>query len=200
MKPAIEGISAITLHVSNMQASVRFYRDLLGLELLYGGERSGFSSLRADDSGSVILNLEHGHVVPRWGRIIFHVADVDAFWSHLKGNGFDPEIPRDAAWANAISTFSIQTATNCRLLDRYQQFAKGILIDRGAGLGCCRPMTCLRSFESRTKAGVETTEEHFVVKFSVCTKRDSATRGAESRTNCLSANPWWGFFQVFRNP
>ena len=81
-----------------MQASVRFYRDLLGLELLYGGERSGFSSLRADDSGSVILNLEHGHVVPRWGRIIFHVADVDAFWSHLKGNGFDPEIPRDAAW------------------------------------------------------------------------------------------------------
>ena len=98
MKPTIEGISAITLHVSNMQASVRFYRDLLGLELLYGGERSGFSSLRADDSGSVILNLEHGHVVPRWGRIIFHVADVDAFWSHLKGNGFDPEIPRDASW------------------------------------------------------------------------------------------------------
>jgi hypothetical protein len=25
--------------------------------------------------------------------------------------------------ANAISTFSIQTATSCRLLDRYQQFA-----------------------------------------------------------------------------
>ena len=98
MKPAIEGISAITLHVSNMQASVQFYRNLLGLELLYGGERSRFSSLRADDSGSVILNLEHGHVVTRWGRIIFHVADVDAFWSHLKGNGFDPEIPQDASW------------------------------------------------------------------------------------------------------
>jgi catechol 2,3-dioxygenase-like lactoylglutathione lyase family enzyme len=98
MKPAIEGISAVTLHVSNMQVSVQFYRNLLGLELLYGGERSNFSSLRAGDSGSVILNLEHGHVVSRWGRIIFHVADVDAFWSHLKGNGFDPEIPQDASW------------------------------------------------------------------------------------------------------
>jgi catechol 2,3-dioxygenase-like lactoylglutathione lyase family enzyme len=98
MKPAIEGISAITLHVSNMQASVEFYQNLLGLELLYGGERSNFSSLRANDSGSVILNLEHGHVVPQWGRIIFHVVDVDAVWSHLKRNRFDPEIPRYASW------------------------------------------------------------------------------------------------------
>jgi len=98
MAPTVETISAITLRVSNMQASAQFYRNLLGLELLYGGERSSFSSLRADNSESVILNLEHGHVVPRWGRIIFHVTDVDAFWSHLKGNGFDPEIPRDASW------------------------------------------------------------------------------------------------------
>jgi len=98
MKTAIEGVSAITLHVSNMQASVQFYRNLLGLDLLYGGERSSFCSLRANDSGSVILNLEHSHVVSRWGRIIFQVADVDAFWSHLKGNGFDPKIPRDASW------------------------------------------------------------------------------------------------------
>jgi uncharacterized glyoxalase superfamily protein PhnB len=79
-------------------ASVQFYRSLRGLELLYGGERSSPSSLRADNSESVMLNLEHAHVVPRWGRIIFHVTDVDAFWNHLKGNGFDPEIPRDASW------------------------------------------------------------------------------------------------------
>ena len=97
MVPTIERVSAITLRVSNMQASVQFYREVLGMELLYGGEWSGFSSLRAN-AGSVILNLEHGHVVPRWGRIIFHVSDVDASWSHLKGNGFDPKIPRDASW------------------------------------------------------------------------------------------------------
>ncbi len=38
--------------VSNMEASVRLYREVLGMDLLYSGERSGFSSLRATDAGS----------------------------------------------------------------------------------------------------------------------------------------------------
>jgi catechol 2,3-dioxygenase-like lactoylglutathione lyase family enzyme len=98
MTPTIEKISAITLRVTNMKASVLFYQNVLGMELLYGGEQSSFSSLRANDSESAILNLERGDAVARWGRLIFHVADVDAFWGHLKEEGFDPEIPRDASW------------------------------------------------------------------------------------------------------
>jgi catechol 2,3-dioxygenase-like lactoylglutathione lyase family enzyme len=98
MTPTIEKISAITLRVTNMKASVLFYRNVLGMELLYGGEQSSFSSLRANDSESAILNLERGDTVPGWGRLIFHVADVDAFWGHLKEEGFDPKIPRDASW------------------------------------------------------------------------------------------------------
>jgi catechol 2,3-dioxygenase-like lactoylglutathione lyase family enzyme len=47
MAPAIYRVSAITLRVSNMPASAQFYRNVLGMELLYGGERSSFSSLRA---------------------------------------------------------------------------------------------------------------------------------------------------------
>jgi catechol 2,3-dioxygenase-like lactoylglutathione lyase family enzyme len=43
----VEKISAVTLKVAAMRASVRFYRDLLGLELIYGGEDARFSSLRA---------------------------------------------------------------------------------------------------------------------------------------------------------
>jgi catechol 2,3-dioxygenase-like lactoylglutathione lyase family enzyme len=38
MTPTIENISAVTLRVVNMTESVRFYRDVLGMELLYGGE------------------------------------------------------------------------------------------------------------------------------------------------------------------
>ena len=38
----VEKISAITLRVENMRASVRFYRDVLGLEITYGGGRSLF--------------------------------------------------------------------------------------------------------------------------------------------------------------
>jgi catechol-2,3-dioxygenase len=35
----IEKISAITLKVASMEGAVRFYRDVLGMELLYGGAR-----------------------------------------------------------------------------------------------------------------------------------------------------------------
>jgi catechol 2,3-dioxygenase-like lactoylglutathione lyase family enzyme len=38
MKPTIEKISAVTLRVANMTESVRFYRDVLSMELLYVGE------------------------------------------------------------------------------------------------------------------------------------------------------------------
>ena len=42
----LEKISAVTLRVASMLTSVRFYRDLLGMEVIYGGEDSYFSSLR----------------------------------------------------------------------------------------------------------------------------------------------------------
>ena len=98
MTSPIEKISAVTFRVVNMTESVRFYKDVLGMELLYGGESTGFSSLRARDTQSAILNLEQGEAVTRWGRLIFYVTDVDALWNHLKDRGFDPDIPRDATW------------------------------------------------------------------------------------------------------
>jgi uncharacterized glyoxalase superfamily protein PhnB len=42
--------------------------------------------------------LEQRPSVPSWGRVVFHVADVDAFWTLLKDRGFDPENPQDASW------------------------------------------------------------------------------------------------------
>ena len=94
----IERISAVTLGVLNMKVSVQFYRGVLGMEVLYGGEDAPFSSLRAKDAECPILNLEQGRSVPGWGRMIFYVADVDAFWEHLRGKGLQPERPRDASW------------------------------------------------------------------------------------------------------
>lgn len=98
MAAMIEKVSAVTFRVANMKDSVRFYRDVLGMELLYGGEGACFTSLRAKDAQSAILNLELGDPTTGWGRLIFHVANVDAFWRHLKEKGFDPERPRDASW------------------------------------------------------------------------------------------------------
>ena len=94
----VEKISAITLTVANMRRSVCFYRDVLGMEVIYGGEEGCFSSLRTKDAQDPIFNLEQGHSVTKWGRLIFYVADVDQFWTYLQGKGFQPASPQDASW------------------------------------------------------------------------------------------------------
>jgi catechol 2,3-dioxygenase-like lactoylglutathione lyase family enzyme len=98
MTMRVERISALTFRVANMAESVRFYRDVLGMEIIYGGEGEFFSSLRAKDVPYPILNLEQGEPVTRWGRLIFHVADVDACWTYLRRKGFHPENPRDGSY------------------------------------------------------------------------------------------------------
>jgi len=62
------------------------------------GRGTFFFSLRAKDAKTPILNLEQGRSVTGWGRMIFYVADVDAFWEYLRGKGLQPESPRDASW------------------------------------------------------------------------------------------------------
>lgn len=97
-KLPVEKISAVTLRVANMRTSVRFYRDVLGLEIIYGGEDADFSSLRTKEGRGPILNLERSHPATQWGRLIFYISDVDAFWSYLKEKGLRVEKPQDASW------------------------------------------------------------------------------------------------------
>ena len=94
----VERISAVTLRVANMRASVLFYRDRVGLEVVYGGEDAYFSSLRTKEGRDPILNLEQGKPSLQWGRLIFRVSDVDVFWACLIERGLRPESPRDASW------------------------------------------------------------------------------------------------------
>jgi catechol 2,3-dioxygenase-like lactoylglutathione lyase family enzyme len=94
----IESISAITLATHNMARTVRFYT-ALGFDLIYGGEDARFTSFRA---GSGYLNLT-GQPEERtwtwWGRVIFHVSDVDVLHARAIERGIQPDsAPRDAAW------------------------------------------------------------------------------------------------------
>src|SRR5215469_8742895 len=98
MKARIEKVSAITLHVGDMENSVRFYREMLGLEIIYGGPNAEFTSLRIPGAEFPLINLQQGRPTADWGRIIFYVSDVDFFWADLKQKGFEPKNPRDAAW------------------------------------------------------------------------------------------------------
>lgn len=91
-------ISAVTLAVRDMARSVEFYQTHVGLNLLYGGEASSFSSFRI---GTGYLNLT---LAPQadpnwWGRLIFHVDDVDALYRRLLHAGLEPSTtPEDATW------------------------------------------------------------------------------------------------------
>ena len=94
----IEKLSAVTLKVSDMTVAVRFYRDVLGMDIIYGGEEDCFSSLRTKQGKGPILNLEQGPPAVSWGRLVFYVADVDAIWAYLREKGFHPESAQDAPW------------------------------------------------------------------------------------------------------
>ena len=54
----VEKISAVTLRVANMRASVRFYKDVLGLEIIYGGEGSYLTSLRTKGGDTILPAYE----------------------------------------------------------------------------------------------------------------------------------------------
>ncbi|HZB90440.1 MAG TPA: TIGR03668 family PPOX class F420-dependent oxidoreductase [Stellaceae bacterium] len=94
----IRSISAVTLATHGMARAVRFYRDL-GFDLIAGGEQADFTSFRV---GTGYLNLIAAPAERRWswwGRVIFHVEDVDALHARAIAAGLHPEAPpRDAPW------------------------------------------------------------------------------------------------------
>lgn len=94
----IESISAVTLATHDMGRAVRFYTSL-GFDIIFGGEASSFTSLRA---GPGYLNLIAQGEEKRWswwGRIIFYVDSVDALYERALAAGYQPSTqPRDAEW------------------------------------------------------------------------------------------------------
>ena len=94
----IESISAVTLATRDMPRAVRFYR-ALGFRLRYGGEQADFTSFTVG-GGYLNLTTERREApISWWGRVIFHVADVDTLYARALALGLTPQAPpRDAAW------------------------------------------------------------------------------------------------------
>src|SRR2546423_674631 len=68
-----------------MARSIEFY-EKLGFELLYGGDRAKFSSLKAGEAFvNLVASSEYEH--NWWGRVIFRVDDVDGQYRVLREKG-----------------------------------------------------------------------------------------------------------------
>ncbi|MEI7296483.1 VOC family protein [Paraburkholderia tropica] len=98
----IESLSAVTLTVSDLARSLRFYEPL-GFAHKPGPRIAGFASfvLGGDGGGESYLNLLEGphDAVAGWGRVILYVCGVDAFYQQAVAAGFSPEFaPQDAPW------------------------------------------------------------------------------------------------------
>ena len=93
----VQSISAITLAVQDMARAVAFYREAIGLPLLYGGPEAAFASFRVGDG---YLNLTaQSPQFAWWGRAIFYVDDVDALYQRLTDAGLTADTaPADAPW------------------------------------------------------------------------------------------------------
>jgi catechol 2,3-dioxygenase-like lactoylglutathione lyase family enzyme len=94
----IKRISAVTLATHDMARAVAFYR-ALGFEVCFGGEEADFTSLLAGVSYLNLISQPAGTHGAWWGRVIFHVGDVDALYQQALAHGLRPEAPpRDAPW------------------------------------------------------------------------------------------------------
>jgi catechol 2,3-dioxygenase-like lactoylglutathione lyase family enzyme len=117
-------ISAITLKVKNMEKSCLLYSKIPGFRLTYGGEPSdSFTTFEiGKGSNAAYLNLEliddddgssdfyNGSTLGKtketedFGRIIFHVENVDELYSYMKHNEYISKLvifenePANAPW------------------------------------------------------------------------------------------------------
>ncbi|MCH8315834.1 MAG: VOC family protein [Planctomycetes bacterium] len=94
----VDAISAVTLVTTDMARAVRFY-EALGFRRLLGGPEASFTSFAV---GGNYLNLTAKTTatpLPAWGRVIFYVPDVDAFYNRTTRAGLSPQFaPRNAEW------------------------------------------------------------------------------------------------------
>ncbi len=137
-------ISAVTLIIENMKRSCRFYSQIPGFRLVYGGSSDdNFTTFEIEQEhiSKMCLNLElsitnnnnsHHHQRKRknFGRIIFYTEDVDRLYSYFRSNknisnliSFENE-PTNATWGERY--FHIREP------DGYQlSFAKPIANNKG---------------------------------------------------------------------
>lgn len=94
MSSPIRALSAVTLGTHDMARAVEFYRKL-GFVVRYGDDE--FTSFEAGASYLNLIRAEPGKRWSWWGRVIFHVDDVEAIYRRALEAGLSPHAPPDDA-------------------------------------------------------------------------------------------------------
>jgi catechol 2,3-dioxygenase-like lactoylglutathione lyase family enzyme len=96
--PAIQAIDAVTLATRDMSRAVKFYL-ALGFALSYGSEYASFTSFYAGAARLNLILAPDAEDWAGWGRVIFHVDDVDGMYAYAFEHGLQPSAPpADADW------------------------------------------------------------------------------------------------------
>ena len=101
----VSKISAVTLLVSDMKRSVKFYSKIPNFKVVYGGSDAQFTSFLIDDTAKSYLNLKLNETYStNFGRIIFYTDDVDELFAYMQDDKIISELgkfeskPQDAIW------------------------------------------------------------------------------------------------------
>jgi catechol 2,3-dioxygenase-like lactoylglutathione lyase family enzyme len=86
----IRSLTFVELQVADWPAAVAWYRDLLGLEVVFRAEADRFALLRA---GSGQLALKAGRPQPGSALLAFEVEDLPSELGRLAALGVTPEAP-----------------------------------------------------------------------------------------------------------
>ena len=83
-----------------MDSAAKFYSTMPNFKLVYSNPKKSFVTFKIEDNQ--FLNLEYSeNQASDFGRIIFHVKDVDKVYSHLKQSPLSDRIetiPTNASW------------------------------------------------------------------------------------------------------
>lgn len=117
----VNGISAVTIFVSDMKKSCEFYSKIPGFRLVCGGATNDFTTFEIGNIKRSCLNLEIKTDTKKsdFGRVIFFTDDVDELYSYLTNDSdfsklgtFENE-PISADWGERF--FHIRDPDNYQL-------------------------------------------------------------------------------------
>jgi len=102
-KMKTNGISAVTLFVSDMKKSIEFYSKIPGFRLVCGGATNDFTTFEIGISKRTYLNLELKTDTKKsdFGRVIFYTDDVNELYSYMTN---DSDFSKLATFENEPTT------------------------------------------------------------------------------------------------